>query len=171
MKILQSKKAEIGVETLFLILMGILFIGILVFGFTKFFDVEDNLSEQEKQEIKQYIKTSFEYCEDPLNKGNFKTFEIKNNEFNIICLIGEDILQTTNQYNQYTDLVQLYENDENVILIDGSFKLIQDDNNNKYQFTNYYIVDSIKLNSKLQETKCYIEDDKKNLIEVKIFCE
>jgi len=164
---MKNNKGDITVQTIFYILMTIVFVGILIFGFQKLFDVEKTLSEQERIEIKQYIKTSFDYCEDPLNKGNFKTFEIKNNLFNTICILGEDIKDSGNQYNKYEDFVKLYEAEQNVVMFDTSYKKSVDE----IEFVDYMIIDSMRIDSKLAQTKCYMRDDQRNLIEVKISCE
>jgi len=49
-------KTQISVQTLFLIFMSILMVGIVVFGFQKIFLVEKHLSEQERIEINQNLK-------------------------------------------------------------------------------------------------------------------
>lgn len=162
-KKLNNKKGEISIQTIFFILMAIIFVTILIFGFQKMFEVEKNLSEQERIEIKKYMKDSFEYCEDPLNSGNFKTFEIKNNLINVICILGED---AETKYVNYPDFLQLYSTKQKVIMLDTSFKI----ENGEHIFTNYFIVDSIKLDTDMPESKCYIKNEDKNLIEVKIEC-
>lgn len=161
-----EKKAQITGQTIFYILMGILFVSILIFGFQKIFSLQNTLDDQERLEIKNYMRDSFEYCEDPLNAGNFKTFEIENNGFNIICLLGEDVYE---KYPDYIDFLTLYNTSQNVVIMNTDWT---EDENGDYQFDNTdNIIDSIKLDSVISKTQCFVKDSGKNLIEVKIRCD
>lgn len=57
--------------------MGLFMAWILIFGYQKIFLIQDQLSETERVEIKNKIKETYEYCNDPLNSQNVKYLEIK----------------------------------------------------------------------------------------------
>lgn len=164
MNLKNNHKAEMAAQTIFYILMSVVFIGILIFGFQKIFEIEKNLSDQERIEIKKYMKESFEYCEDPLNSGNFKTFKIDNNMFNVICILGEDALE---KYSDYPDLLQLYDTSQNVIILDTNYII----ENEEYILKDYFIVDSIKMDTVQSKSQCYFKDDKTKIINVQIKCD
>lgn len=87
---IRDKRGEMGVETFFYILMSIVFIWILFFGYQKIFMVQDQISEQDRIEVLNGLKDSFEYCEDPLNRGNVKVVEINGGKYNSLCVIDKN---------------------------------------------------------------------------------
>jgi len=145
---LKNKKAEISMETFFFILMMLLMIWIIYFGISKLFLVNDTISEQERIDIKNQLKKGFEYCDDPLNAGSFKTIEINSNMINGVCVFTNDINSGNNKLDNELNLVKKGGN--NIALING---------NN--------IIDSFKVES-IKDFCSFREENK--IFKIKINC-
>lgn len=161
------KKAELAIQAIFYVLMGMVFIAILIFGFNKLFLVQDELDRQDLLEIKNDLETAFEYCEDPLNKGNFKTFEFNNKQFNSVCIIDEDILDPTSQYGSIEEFKIIYEAGENVVLLSSNLVLKQD---GTFELLETNIIDSFSAEISYGQTGCFNYDNNKRKLEVKVSC-
>ncbi len=131
-KLKYSKKANLSIQTFFFILMSILMIWIIYFGISKMVLVNNTISEQERIDTKNELKIGFEYCTDPLNKGSYKTIEIKSNKINGVCAFTDSINSSLN-INLQKELKKINESGNNVALFSGtniidSFKIEGDYN-------------------------------------------
>lgn len=159
------KKGGIEINSLFYILMIIIFVLLLVFGFKKIFIVNDILSQQEEYEIKKNLKETYEYCNDPLNKGNYRNFEIINQKFNALCILGDNFYET--KYSKYEDFIQIFEGGDNLILIQTDLRI----DGENYILHNYNIMDSIKIDiGKISSTFCNFDKDNSGKLLVEIKC-
>ena len=136
-------KAELGVDTIFYIFMGLVFAWVLIFGFSKIFLVKDVISDQDRVEIIRDIKGGFEYCEDPLNKGSFKNLKIKHKAFNGIYLVGSNITAKPAE-GIYADLKNIREGGDNIVFFYADF-YNEVGTTNITKFNNYHVVDSFNL--------------------------
>lgn len=157
-----NKKAGLESQTIFYILMGIVFVGILIFGFNKIFLVKDTISKTDKVQIKLDLEKSLNYCMDPMNSGVIKYVKINpNNNFKGICLISKD--DTENLYDlDKEELDILIENKQNVLLID--YKYYNKENN---KITEPVIVDKIEANNIFTKSKCFFVENSEVNVEIK----
>ncbi len=157
-----------GIETLFYILMAIIFAWTLMFGFNKIFDTQDILSEQERVELMRDLENSFAYCDDPLNKGSLKNFEIKNSLFNGVCVLGSDFDSSDPKYGDYDDWVEIKNANEDVIVLKTSFTK----SGEEYELRDYVIIDSFDLDiSPSKRTICWFDKENDGIVLVPIRCE
>ena len=162
----KSKKGDITMETVFFILMGMVFAGLLIFGFNKIFFIQETMSEQEKQSIRIDIENAFEKCLDPLNRGSVHYEKIQHESFNAICLLGDDAssLLEKNKYGlNKNETKLLYSSDFNGILIKSDY--FKDG-----KLVNPQIIEQLKLGNSFDTTTCYFYDKTKGGIELKIKC-
>jgi len=158
---MKNQKAELTIQSIFFIMMIIFLIWIVQFGISKMFFAEDTISEQERIELKNYLIKSYSFCDDSLNKGTFKNIEIKNNRVNVLCELDKSILDTTNDYNQFLELITLYENGENTVLINGDII--------NGEINSITVLDAFNSKINFSETNCFIKENNKRL-EIKIQC-
>ena len=162
-------------ETVFYILMGIVFIGLLTFGFNKIFFAQETLSNQEKEAIRMDIENAFEKCLDPLNRGSVQYEKIKHESFNAICKLGTDINET-DAYNTAIangDIINYNLNvEESQILYRAEYNaiLIEADYFKDGQMVNPQIIEQIKIDNDFPITECYYQDQSKGTIELEIKC-
>jgi len=175
-----GRKGELSIQTLFFILMAFIFVWIIVFGFQKLFLVQDHLTNQEQLEIKSQLKAAFEYCEDPLNRDNFKIFKIKGSKFNSVCLLptdpdefisfltSDDFIGVTFdqsiQSRLYNDVVNLIEGGDNVILFDTEFGK----QGNLHVAKGYDLIDSFGVDA--TEEFCAFDLNGEGVIEFRVQC-
>ncbi len=155
LNIMILRKAEITVMSFFYILMGIFFIGILVFGFSKIFMIQNVLSDQELLDIKQSIKSDFEYCSDPLNSGNIKIIDIKTNKFDGIYLVGKSILSEKDN-EIFSELKNIYQGGDNVVLFTVD-KIIED--NDRTVMSGFNVIGSLKIDVDFDVVGMYLDGD------------
>lgn len=139
----EMKKANIGVQTFFYILMGIIMVTIIIFGYNKFIGVQDQLSEGERLEIRNNLQDTLTYCSNPLNKGSKRTVNLKSAKVNGMCFITPDI-------SEYPQLEAIAETGDNVILIKG------DKDGDKV--INIQVIDSFKFEEDFDDTYCQIDE-------------
>lgn len=161
----KMKKAEIGIEALFYVLMAIIFVWILIFGFQKIFFVQEQLSEQERIEIKFDLRDALNECDDPLNKGNVQNLEIVSKNFNSVCVLGSDLEMS--EYNIYSDLVDVRDSGDNVALV--RFDFIKNAEGN-YYIDDYSVMDKLRVDFEIGETFCWNDYDD-GIIKVSIECD
>ena len=166
--IISNKKAEIAINTIFYIMMGLFMVWILVFGFNKIFLVQDVLSDHERLSIKEEIKDAINYCEDPLNYGNMKIFEFKHDKFNSVCVLGDDILDD-DVYSDKKEFKDIYSAGNNIILVKTKFEPDKM-NNDKYIFEMYNIIDDFSIDYKIENTICWWDVENTNKIVMEISC-
>lgn len=96
--------------------MAILFVTILIFGYSKLFLVTEVISENERLDIINKITIALEYCEDPLNKGSKRIINFKHKDINSFCLLNSNLEDIENS-NLILDLETIYETGDNVVLL------------------------------------------------------
>lgn len=136
-------------QTVFYILMAIIFVGILIYGFTKIFEVNNEITETERIEIKNLILDGYDYCEDPLNLGGEYTQNIKNKKFNTICLISDTESKSSKYYQEFENIIL---GGDNAILIDSSINF--EDTDLDTFFKRSKIIDSFKIDNLIEESTC-----------------
>lgn len=147
---MENKKASIG-QNFFYIMMAFAFVWILVFGYSKMSAIGDTLSEQERIDIKNEFEELVEFCMDPLNKGSEKYISIKHQSINAVCFLDENY-ESSNFFSDelnFEELDILYENGNNIVLLDSSFDL--DGKINSIDT----ITDSVSSNYEFSKTSCW----------------
>lgn len=85
MKTIKKTNKAITTQIIFFILMSLIMIWIIVFGFQRITDVQDTLSIQEEIEIKNKLEEAFKFCSDPINQGSLKIIDLTGRPYNSIC--------------------------------------------------------------------------------------
>lgn len=155
---LKKKFNKKGFETnvIFFILMAIIFVGILIFGFNKIFFLKEQISEQERIEIKIKLKNLFEFCDEPLNRGSFKKEKIKSDLFNGIYLLGDDLLNPNFDMSNFPqELKTIKETGDNIVLFKSKFKT----ENDKIIFIDFNIIDSFKIENDFSFVNFFLDGD------------
>jgi len=149
-----NKKAELTMQAVFYIMMSVIMIAIIVFGFQRLVMVEDHLSEQERIEFKADLEKALEACEDPLNKGNVRYFDIDSKLINGVCILGDTPLSLSDYGPNLMDELEVFDGtDKNVILI--STGVFEDDNGYMgYTDNNFQVIDSFGLDTISGESYC-----------------
>lgn len=166
---MNKKNANIGVQTFFYIMMIMFMIAIIIFGLSKLLSTKELISEQDLAFVKKEVETALTYCEDPLNRGGSKKFEIKHKSFNTIMVLTKDPQNLKSDgtpnigmrsLSTQEDLIKYLDAGENIILANSVFSgktiesfvvidsfLIDFDQENNVLFTNKYgEEESIQLN-------------------------
>jgi len=159
----KSKLAQLSVQTFFFIFMGILMSAIIMYGIQKIFFVQDTLNEQDRVLIEKEIKQTFEYCQDPLNKGNFKKINLDNNLFNSVCVSGGDNFDFILNSNLEDELNQIKSTGDNIILIDST-------TNKDGEILEYSIINSFKIEEGIIDKNICYFPDYKGEINFKVIC-
>lgn len=180
-----KKNSEVSTQVIFFILMSLIFVWIIYFGITKILFVSDTLSDQELIEINNNLKQAFEYCEDPLNRGNFKVFKIDNPRFNSVCVFAGDVNEVSNYvnndlFNKTLKLVdinvgrswdseasQILSAGDNVILFKSNLYKDAD----KYVFSDYNILDSFRIETEIPLVYCAFDLEGDGELEFRLSCE
>ncbi len=172
-----NKKAiEIGISTLFYILMGIFMIWIIVFGYQKIMGVNELISEQDRAKIKNELKNALEYCNDPLNQGSTTRIQINHKAFNSLCMINpksttgfisvrdEDAFSTL-LANANTEFGQIADTQNNVIVLKTEF--VGSKGNEK--MTEFQIIDTFKIDGKIQN-QCILDKENTGKLDLIFTC-
>ncbi|MFW5704878.1 MAG: hypothetical protein ACOCXG_03455 [Nanoarchaeota archaeon] len=165
-KKLKEKKAEISIQTIFYIMMAIIFVAIVMYGINKLFFVNEQLSETQRIEIKNDLEKAFQYCEDPLNAGSMKIIEIKNDRFNSVCVAGNGEIGDSETKNETLaeELSELTETGKNVFFMDVDF--IESGNN--FKITRYNIIDTLEVSA--DDSFCVFDEDRDGKITIEVEC-
>ena len=165
---MNNTKSNLSIQTLFYIMMSLLFVAIIIFGIGKLNDVTDVISEQERIEVVNNLKERFEKCEnDPLSKGTSYTFSVGNSKFNSVCLIGEDINTIESTYYGLSSLSQIYSSGDNLVFIKASLTNID----GVYYFDetgSFNVIDTTRADFIHPTTLCW--KTLKDKLEIKIVC-
>lgn len=161
------KKGNIGVETIFFILMAIIFAGILIFGFQQIFLIQDTISEADLVETKNKLEENLEYCDDPLNRGNFRLVEIDASQFNSICVIGENPLSNPALSSLQSELDIIGDAGDNVVLLNSNIRIVS----GSYVLEDYNIIDSINAEVDIGNTFCRFDTEGRGFIELEVRCQ
>lgn len=155
----KTKKANIGIQTFFFIMMSILMIWIIVFGIQKIFLIDDQLSEQDRIDIQNKLEDSFNYCSDPLNQGNIKVLEFKNKLFNSICVISN--LINTGNSNLNDELQTINDSGHNIVILKTTSSSSGD-------ITDYKIIKS--FNSTFTKGGCSFDTNNTGKLRYELIC-
>lgn len=151
------KKANIGVQTIFFIMMAAIMVYILIFGFNNLFKVSEELSEQELAEIRDDLEAAFEFCEDPLNKGNERLVIVRNKAFNSVCWLAEDNTRIQAASPALMDeLGIIQEGGDNVILLKTSFTR-QSSGSENFRLEDFIIIDSFHAEVGISRGSCQFD--------------
>ena len=159
-----NKKA-IGVQVLFYILMAFIFVWIILFGINQIAGLNDQLSETERLEIKSDLEETFQYCENPLNDGAKKTLEFSHSEFDIVCIVGQDIRDQNCGNSQHCTNLNTVAGDEARIIAETYSQVTN--------LESAQIVDDfgIRLRATQQNTVCwYSADNNFEAVEIVAIC-
>ncbi len=179
----KTKKAELAMQSIFYIMMAAFFVAILIFGYVKLSDVKGSLSDIELLEIKQDLEASYEFCNDPLNKGSFKTFEIENQQINGMCIFSTDLnyindhltdiqglddLITTSQIGEQieNEFAAIIEGGDNIILFKADFTKDSD----SYSLQKIMVLDSLDVRTKDKKMECFFDLENTGILQIKITC-
>lgn len=166
-KLVINKQANIGVQTIFYILMAFFMVWILVFGYQKLFIIQDYLSDSERLEITAKLQELYKYCDDPLNSKNVQYYKIKNKNFNGICLLGDDFMSS--QYASYYGFSEVFDSGMNAVVINTNFRASV---SGVFELVDYDIVDSFKLDvESISDTFCNFDLNNTGSINLKIQCQ
>lgn len=161
----EVKKSQIAVNTIFYILMVIFMIGIIVFGMQKLFFTKDLISEQERIEIQKDLTEALEYCYEPLNSKNLKYVEFRNKLFNGFCVLGDDF--GSSKHKNIEGFKELYEAGDNVILLKTAFGINQ---TGGFEIQEFVIVDAFKVEVNIPETFCNFDYNNTGVAKLEIEC-
>lgn len=156
-KINLNNKKAVAINTLFFILMGIMFVGIIYFGLDKMFMIQDELSEQEMQLLKNDIGDAMTFCDNPLNRGSVRIVDVSSNKFNVICFLGTEYGPGDEIYD--TDLYTIFQGGDNVVIIEGLVNGGVFDMSQNFMILNSFRVD---LQALPEESGCYVGEDQRN---------
>lgn len=164
-------KAEISIQTIFFILMSILIIVIIIYGINKIFLVNDTLTEQDRISVQKEITKAITYCDDPLNKGNIKTFTFENSYFDGIWILGNDIENLKDSIENKDELKLIFDSGDNIVL----FKTINSEypdinNDNIYDIYSINIISSFKLDQSFEKTKYWFDFNKNGIFNIEVKC-
>ncbi len=84
----RDKKAMAS-QTLFAILMLVLFVGILMYGYNSLITIQTTLNDEELDLIEQQILQKTSVCIQQSQKGRFETYEIRMDEISHICYLKD----------------------------------------------------------------------------------
>ncbi len=148
-----------------LILMTLVMVMILYFGYEKLTEINSMLSQSEIKDVKLKIFELYHYCEDPLNRGDVKIVDVKSSKVGVICLIGQDV-----SGNYLLDPFDTSTSDKlNLITSsDGSNVIIGGVPTNSTGKLGFPILAAFKVNIIFHETRCFLS--KNGVTRVKIRC-
>ena len=160
------RKAQISVQTFFMILMGICFIWILIFGYKQITSINEQISEQDRVLITNDIKKALQYCSDPLNRGTEKVIIIEHKDINGICYINSSKTLPNEIISFNSEILPIIEGNHNILLL-----------NNKYSLTSQvYVIDELQIvgssfvESEIINSKCWLANENKNKVLIDFVC-
>ena len=159
-------KAQISVQTFFMILMGICFVWILIFGYKQITNINDQISEQDRVLITNDIKKALEYCSDPLNKGTEKVITIIHKDINGICYINSSKTLPNEIISFNLQILPIIEGNHNILLLNNIYIL----NSGNYVIDELQIVGSSNVDSELINSKCWFANKNENKVIVDFKC-
>ena len=139
------KKNAMGIQILFFIMMSLILIWIIFFGFSRLNEVEKTISKEDEIALKAKLKEAFDYCSDPVNIGSFQRLSLKGEKFNSICFNGHLSSELDNYPELKNELKTLAESGHNIVLLQTDFSL--SGNSEEYSLNEYNIFGAIKVDS------------------------
>ena len=153
-----------AISTIFYILMIIFFAGILYFGASKLFYVEEQTAKYSTLEYKKKITEIVRFCDEVTNKGSIKNINVESEILNSILRIKDDDYK--NLFAPYT-FSQSSTFFEEVSLIDKSVLLLKFDISSN-TILNYKIIDGFDL--RVNQNDLVINPQNKKYIDLRIEC-
>ncbi len=160
------KNAQISVQTFFMILMGICFVWILIFGYKQITNINDQISEQDRVLITNDIKKALEYCSDPLNKGTEKAVTIIHKDINGICYINSSKTLPNEIISFNSEILPIIEANHNIILLNNKYSL----NSGVYLIDELQIIGSTFVESEIIDSNCWFANKNENKVIVEFKC-
>lgn len=123
-KFFSGRKAELTMQAMLYIMMSLMMVAIIVFGFKKLVFVGDVINDQEIRDLKNDLQKALDACEDPLNRGNIEHFKIDSNLFDGVCILGDQPL-TSPPFgpNLVAEMSIFAEAGDNVVLLEANTQL------------------------------------------------
>lgn len=134
------RKKGLNYNVIFFVLMGFFFVFLLFFSLNKIFFLQEEISEQDLQFLKIELEKSFETCTDPLRRESSRIINLENKEFNSVCILRENYLDTVS-VGEPLEWETIKEGGDNVVLMKTTFA--------DSTLIDYTIVGSLKLNIEL----------------------
>lgn len=153
------RKKAIATTTFFYIFMSFIFVAMVLFGLQRLFLLQDQLSEQERLEIRDTLESAHKYCSDPLNRGSERLLEFSHSKFNAYCIVNDaNALEKEFGIN----LSVFEQTNENAVLLE--VRRIEDGKAQEYS-----IVDSFQVDS--SQNHCYFDQSgKERKVEIQLSC-
>lgn len=104
-------------QSLFAIMMLVLFIGILVYGYNSIISVQTTLNEEELKQTREVLLDKTDICKSPSQKGRFETIEVSIPEITHICYL-KDTSSLDSSIVSQLDSVGIFK-DSTIILLNG----------------------------------------------------
>lgn len=161
-----TKKAEISTSIFLYIFMAIIFVGILYYGGSKFFEVRNTLSDVELADYKNSLQEAFNKCKEPLSAGSERRIKFISKDFNTVCIIGDNQLDPSSKYAAVTEFTKIYEGGDNVALM----KSVYSKSGSNYVLKDYEITGSFDIDFDMPVTFCYVDEENTGTVVVDIVC-
>jgi PKD repeat protein len=152
---MKLKKGEISTSIFFYIFMAIVFVGILFFGVSKFFEVRNTISDLELADYKNTLQEAFNKCREPLSAGSTQQIRFVSKDFNTVCVLGENQLDSSSKYGSIIDFTNIYEGGDNVVLL----RSVYEKSGSNYILRDYEVAGSFKIDFDMPITFCYADDE------------
>jgi hypothetical protein len=85
---IHSCKAQFQNQTFFAILMLVVFVGILIYGYNSITSISNTLNDEELAELRQTILSQTGICAQSSQRGRLETLEISANDISHVCYIS-----------------------------------------------------------------------------------
>ena len=170
-KMVRNKNAELTINTIFYILMAIVFVTIVVYGINKMFFIESQMSDIELIKVEDKLEKAISYCDDPLNSGNKKVFSFDHKAFNSICILGDEYEEPSASIHSSfsvseTSLEEVYNAGDNVVLLSTAFT--RDGEN--YIMEDYQIISSLNIDTIGYDAFCKFDYNNSGELEFAVIC-
>ena len=157
---MNSKKA-FAAQSLFAILMAIVFVGILYYGYTSLISIQDTLSDEEIAKLREEIISRTNVCLQESQKGRFETIEIDIPQITHVCYLKDkSVLDATTL--QQLEAYGIFK-DSTVVLLNGPSDVDFNEFNDISRADEFIIYDIIPLEESLlhsPENGCTIQENK-----------
>lgn len=153
MVLFRNERLGVTTQTLFMILMVIIMVGIVIFGYLLFLIFQDPLTEAEKLEVREEITEAMKFCRDPLNSGNVRSIDFEHDEFNSFCVLGENY-----EDDEREDWTSVRRGGDNVILLKTVMQE-EESGEESHVLSDYQIRDSFSLGFNVSFNETNPEED------------
>ena len=162
------EKKSVAISVIFYILMIIIFAGILYFGATKLFFIEEATSKYKNSEYKTKIQNLIFFCDEVTNKGSYQNINVRSDILNSILFVENE--SYTELFEDFTFLKnETFFNETNTI--NKSVILVKFDfynNSGQIEILDYLFVDY--FNMQIYENDLVYNVERKPNVDLRIFC-